>query len=70
MKKENQQMISRKEYDALVRRIEALENHQHTYWGPRGLAGRPLTTQPQRDTGAAAHATYLKQQADKKKAKS
>jgi len=49
---------------------EELQAHQHTYFGPPGLHGKWATTSPQRDTGAAAHAVYLKQQADKKKATS
>jgi len=47
---------------------DELEGHQHSYFGPADMHGKWATTGEQRDTGAAAHAAYLKQQADKKKA--
>jgi hypothetical protein len=55
--------------DAVDQLIEHIKEHQHTYWGPPGLASKPFTTQAQRDTGAAAHKVFLKQQAQKMKDK-
>ena len=56
---------------ALVQAVYALcdelDAHQHTYWGPIGLAGKWITTQSQRDTTSSAHEAYMKAQADKKK---
>jgi len=49
--------------------VKELQGHQHTYYGPPGIIGVAYTTQPQRDTGAAFHEAFVKQQADKRKGK-
>jgi len=54
----------------LAWQVQELETHQHSYFGPADMHGKWATTGEQRDTGAAAHAQYLKAQADKKKATS
>ena len=44
---------------------DELEAHQHTYWGPIGLAGKWATTQVQRDTLSASQKIFEQQAAAK-----
>ena len=46
---------------------DALDAHQHSYYGAPGLNGAWATTQPQRDTTGASHLAHMKRLADKKK---
>jgi len=55
---------------AVAAMLEHLEGHQHSYFGPADMHGKWATTGEHRNTGVVAHAQYLKQQADKKKATS
>ena len=61
-------MVTREEYEALLRRVELLEGHQHSYTAPRNanLTGTWATTGPRRDTGGEAAAAYLKQMRESK----
>ena len=48
--------------------VKQLQAHQHSYLGPPSqFSGRVYTTSPQRDTEAASHAAFVKQQADKQR---
>ena len=52
---------------ALEAICDELQDHQHSYRGPAGIAGQWCNTGPRRDTDSAAHAAYLKAQAEKKR---
>lgn len=52
---------------ALCALRQELQDHQHSYLGPAGIAGKWCNTGPRRDTDSTAHAAYLKAQAEKKR---
>jgi hypothetical protein len=57
---------------AITLLLDELEAHQHTYYGPTGMASQAYTTQPQRDIVNPAQKHFEEQQAAKladKKAK-
>jgi hypothetical protein len=55
--------------EAIKALCDELEAHQHSYYGPSGMAGQWLNTQSERHVESASQLAYMQQMADKKKAK-